>query len=163
MHFDPHQRGGDGSSRVPHGFSEADFSLYWKILSAPVAIAAALAVFFLWLQPLLPTWRIALLEGALFFALAALSARRELEPGRSAVVAGIAGFLLGIVVALVKVLKLGEAYLYFNLVSEPALTAMFGAMSGWAFGTLMVHFLRVARFARQLPKTELDGAARARR
>lgn len=102
-------------------FSEGAFALYWKILSIPTFIVFVLYIVVRSRMPHITDLQVMVSEMLFFCALTLFAHIREALPRASIlVVNGMAGALLGLSIAVVRLVTSGSFYLVFNLIAEPA-------------------------------------------
>lgn len=137
----------DFDARQP--YSEQAFALYWRILLVPTALAFLLCII-LYRAGIIPAdWQLILAEACLFLFLAAyVRIRAGLPRASILMVNGMSGVLLGLAVAITKLVTTGAFYLVFNLVVEPARTLVLALAAGFVI-SLMTFRLSFPNFARQ--------------
>ncbi len=127
-------------------FSEEAIAEYWRVLALPALAAVALLVRLHLVVPVLQQWQELVLEAALFVVLSVLSFRRfgRVMP-QALIVNAMAGFLVGLAVAILRIAQHFSFYLVFNLLAEPAVVVGLGLLTGW-----VVAFLQTRLLVRQL-------------
>lgn len=135
--------------RAEQPYSERAFALYWKILLVPTVVAFLLYIILLRTGRTSADWQLIAAEAGFFVLLAAYARIRSgLSRAMILMVNGMSAVLLGLAVAMTKLVAVGSFYLVFNLVVEPARTLVL-ALAAALLVSLMTFRLSLPHFARQ--------------
>ena len=134
--------------RAEQPYSEQAFALYWRILLVPTALAFLLFIILNRIGIIPADWQTILAETCFFLFLAAYARIHGVSNRASIMVMnGMSAVLLGLAVALTKLVTVGAFYLVFNLLVEPARTLVIALAVGFvvslaAFRIALPHFAR---------------------
>ncbi|MBI4415334.1 MAG: hypothetical protein HY566_03820 [Candidatus Kerfeldbacteria bacterium] len=129
------------AERLPSpGTREEDFASYWKILAAPVVLTFAAVLYWNSRTETLGFWRETVLEAAMFLVLTALAAHyRHFDRRHIVILNVLAGVILGLALAVSRLIVDGKFYLIFNIIAEPVNVAILGVLIGWVFSRFAVR------------------------
>lgn len=135
--------------RAEQPYSEQAFALYWRILLVPTAFAFFLYIILHRLGIIPADGQLILAEAAFFLLLAAYTRiRTNLHRANILMVNGMSAVLLGLAVALSKLVMVGSFYLVFNLLVEPARTLVIALAAGFIV-SLVTFRIALPHLARQ--------------
>ncbi len=138
--------------------SEQAFAQYWRVLTGPVLVVLAFIIWADRASARFSVWHELAVLGALFVVLAVLALHRGLVSRAQLVVVNmLAGAVMGLGLAVNRLLEQHEFYLVFNLIAEPARVSLFGGLLAWALGLL----LRLTRFRFTFPSIRLTRSRHA--
>lgn len=122
------------------GTREEDFANYWKILATPVVLTFAAILYWNSRTETLGFWRETVLEAAMFLVLTVIAAHyRHLDRRHTMILNVLAGIVLGLGLAVSRLIVDGKFYLVFNIIVEPVNVAILGVFIGWAFARFAVR------------------------
>lgn len=129
------------AERLPSsGTREEDFSLYWKILAMPVILTFAAILYWNSRTGTLGFWRETVLEAAMFLILTVIASHyRSMDRRHTMILNVLAGIVLGLGLAVSRLIVDGKFYLVFNIIAEPVNVAILGALIGWLLSRFVVR------------------------
>lgn len=127
-------------AKVPIGYHSLGF--YFKVISLPVLVAVIVEIIYFYQQKNFDfVWLIDLI--ALGYLALIVIKKYHGKFQELAIACGISGLLIGFLSALFKLIYIRKFYLFLNLISETAITAISGIIIGLAIGYVFFNVLHL--------------------